>query len=378
MKRRVLLQATAATAIASSWPRTSSAQVPSVATAFATVTPLAGRELTFPRDHGAHPAFRTEWWYLTGLVTAKTGETFGFQCTFFRNGTGVEQSAKHQSAFMPSQLVMAHFAVTRVSDTTAKERLTHIQRIGRATHGLAGASETTTDVFTRNWRLQLKSDGYHITAKDSQLSMALIAQPTQAILLQGDRGFSRKGPNANQASYYYSQPQLRVSGGIELDGKRFEVQGTGWLDHEWSTEVMSSDATGWDWVGMNLADGSALMAFRMRQSNGSALYTAATYRSADQRTRLVLSSDQVQWEDSASWPSEKSGARYPSKLTLSLNHPQLRRQFELVPMAMEQEIDAKATTGTVYWEGVTALVENGQRVGAGYLEMTGYWKPIRF
>jgi predicted secreted hydrolase len=369
-----------------------SASAQPMALPFATVT--AGPRLQFPRDHGAHPDYRTEWWYLTGLVESAKAQSFGFQCTFFRSSTGLTRSADRLSHFTPSELIMAHFAVTRLSaDANTKSSLEHIQRIARVStikgRPIAFASRETTDVNIRDWRLRLTPAGYDIQATDPALSMKLSATPTQPILLQGEKGFSRKGPLPNQTSYYYSQPQMQVAGQLTLAGTLHEVKGRAWLDHEWSTEVMSGDATGWDWLGMNLDDGGALMAFRMRSKGGEGgkggkggkggdtIWSAATYRSKAGET-ITLSPEHVTITPQGSWQSAKSNTIYPAQLQLTLSHPRLQRSLQLVPLKPDQEVDARATTGTIYWEGATELREAGKRIGAGYLEMTGYWKPIQF
>ncbi len=344
---------------------------------FASVT--QGVALNFPRDHGAHPDFRTEWWYLTGIVesTKKTGDRFGFQCTFFRTSTGLKRSSKRFSAFTPEQLVMAHFAVTTLSANLPSKPLTHVQRIARAGFNLAGASEETTDVHIRDWRLRLKPNvGYEISCNDPTLAIQLLATLTQPKLLQGSAGFSRKGP-LPAASYYYSQPQLAVAGTIALENQSHSVTGKAWLDHEWSTKVMSGNATGWDWVGINFDDGSAFMAFRMRDKTRNAIWSAATLRNAAGKTQ-TFTPEQITITPSGEWQSPRSQSIYPASLSIRLNATGLTREFIVTPLAKDQEVDARATTGTIYWEGAVALTEGNKRVGVGYLEMTGYWSAIQF
>ena len=230
---------------------------------------LAPRTLRFPRDHGSHPDLRTEWWYITGHALAG-GRPFGFQVTFFRSR--VEATQRLQSAFAARQLVFAHAALTDLQG----RKLHHDQRIARAGFGIAEAAEADTDVRLRDWQLR-REDGptpgssrYTARVQAARFALDLRFDTTQPVLLQGSAGLSRKGPDAAQASYYYSQPQLAVSGHITLEGQRLPVATDGppqshraWLDHEWSEALMHPEAVGWDWIGMNLDSGAALTAFRL-------------------------------------------------------------------------------------------------------------------
>ncbi|MBE0475476.1 carotenoid 1,2-hydratase, partial [Rhodoferax sp.] len=239
--------------------------------------------LQFPRDLGSHPDFAIEWWYITGHLQAAQRE-FGFQITFFRSRVPVTQGMR--SAFSAKQLIFAHAAVTDV----AGQRLLHDQRIARASGNaqidLASASETDTDLSLGNWWLRRGGSGngntstYQAKAIGADFSFQLALRETQPLLLQGEQGWSRKGPEASQASYYYSLPQLQVSGQLSLGDETLPVQGQAWLDHEWSQSLMHPDAVGWDWIGMNLLDGSALTAFRLRTKDGAALWAGGSLRAA--------------------------------------------------------------------------------------------------
>ena len=236
-----------------------------------TTAALGPLRLQFPRDLGSHPDFRTEWWYITGSLSGDTpAQSFGFQLTFFRSRVAATQGMR--SAFAAKQLLFAHAAVTDV----AGKKLWHDQRLARAGFGLAQASETDTDVRLRDWSLRRDGNTYLAQAAGAGFDFTLTLTETQPLLLQGDRGLSRKGPEPKQASFYYSLPQLRASGTLRLggkavSGKALAVQGQAWLDHEWSDELLHPQAVGWDWIGMNLADGSALTAFQLRTKAGAAL-----------------------------------------------------------------------------------------------------------
>ena len=320
----------------------------------------AGRSLVFPRDHGAHPAYRTEWWYVTGRVLHE-GVERGFQVTFFRSRPGVHED--NESAFTPKQLLFAHAAIAEAG----RGRLLHDQRIAREGFGLAYAETSDTRVAIDGWKLERAGGTYHafINANDFALDLQLI--PTQPILLQGRAGFSRKGPLAGQASYYYSVPQLRVEGSIRTDAGTLAVTGTAWLDHEWSSEILPADAQGWDWVSVNLLDGGALMAFRIRDKRGATMWAGGSVRNRNGRLR-VLEPDDIRFEPRREWRSPRSGATYPVALKVRAGPHTL----ELEPMMDDQELDSTATTGVIYWEGAVRATAGGRTLGHGYLEMTGY------
>lgn len=330
---------------------------------------LPARTLQFPRDFGSHPDLRTEWWYVTGEAWAGA-RRFGFQLTFFRSR--VEATQPLESAFAAKQLIFAHAALTDLQNG----RLLHDQRIARAGFGIAQASEKDTDVRLRDWRLQRDASSGHYQASLPAEGFALQLRfaPTQPLLLQGQAGLSRKGPEAAQASYYYSEAQLAVSGSVALaDGRALPVQGTAWLDHEWSQALMHPEAVGWDWIGMNLNDGSALTAFHLRRKDGSALWAGGSWRAPGQRARS-FSADEVRFEALRHWHSTRSGARYP--VQWRVHTP--AGVFEVVSLLDDQELDSRGSTGAIYWEGLSELRSaQEQVVGRGYLEMTGYADPLR-
>lgn len=326
-----------------------------------------GVPLEFPRDHGAHPAYRTEWWYITGRVRSDTGQVLGIQLTFFRSRPDLPQG--NPSRFAPDQLLFAHAAIS----DPASGRLLHEQRSAREGFGLAQASTETTAVQLGDWSLVRAPDGsYHGQIQAAEFGLDLQFRPSGPPLLQGKSGYSRKGPDPAQASYYYSQPQLAVRGQIDHQGKRLAVQGTAWLDHEWASAVLASEAVGWDWTGINLDDGAAFMAFRIRDKNDRVYWTTAMWRDADGRSH-AFRPEEIEFTALRFWQSPHTGARYPVAWRLRLGS----RQIELQPLMDDQELDSRASTGTVYWEGaVDALDENEQPIGQGYLELTGYFQEM--
>jgi predicted secreted hydrolase len=343
-------------------------------------TLLAGRDafalpiktLSFPRDHGAHPEFRTEWWYLTGYAdigTPHQPHLLGFQITFFRSR--IDSAQTLNSRFAAKQLLFAHAAIT---DINAQKHL-HDQRIARAGFGVAQASNETTDVKLRDWTLKRDAQGGYtsrIRAKDFQFDLQF--KPTQPLLLQGKLGLSRKGPDVKQASYYYSQPQLKCAGSVTYAGSTKPIEnGIAWLDHEWSEEILHPEAVGWDWIGMNLLDGSSLTAFQLRRADGSALWAGGSFRDASTTstttTTTIFEPTDVQFKGSQIWESPSSRGRYAMQWQVTTS----RGTFTVRSLMNAQELDSKSSTGTVYWEGLADLFDaNNKLAGRGYLEMTGY------
>ncbi|HVL34657.1 MAG TPA: carotenoid 1,2-hydratase [Burkholderiales bacterium] len=328
---------------------------------------LPAADIRLPRDHGAHPDFRIEWWYITGHLAAGARE-FGFQVTFFR--TRVDAAQALRSRFAAKQLVFAHAAITDVEG----RRLWHDQRIAREGFDVAGAATGDMSLKLRDWSLARSPGG----AMDARVAAAgfsfeLRCTPTQPVLLQGDQGLSRKGPNPAQASYYYSEPQLAVQGTIVLQGRRVPVAGRGWLDHEWSEELLDPAAAGWDWIGINLDDGGALTAFRLRRPDGTTVWDGGSLRPRGGPARIFAPGEAV-FTPQRRWTSPSSGATYPVEWAV-----RTPAGLHTVRAVLDnQELDSRASTGAIYWEGLSRLQDGqGRPVGSGYLEMTGYAQRLR-
>lgn len=332
---------------------------------FSTVMP--GHTLNFPHDRGAHPDFRTEWWYVTGWLTTPDNKPLGFQITFFRSAT--DHDRDNPSKFAPAQLIIAHAALS----DPAIGKLQHDQKIARAGMGLAHAQTGETNISLHHWRMQRNADGKYqisVPARDFMLNLTLTA--TQPVLLQGQQGYSRKGPQPEQASYYYSEPHLQVSGSITRNGKPINISGQAWLDHEWSSTVLDARAAGWDWAGANLDGGAALMAFRIRGKDGSTLWQHATLRDANGKLTHYASRD-IRFIPQRTWRSPRTGANYPVEMLIETGTV----RWKLRPLQDDQELDSRASTGSVYWEGAVQIERNDQPAGRGYFEMTGYDKPLK-
>jgi predicted secreted hydrolase len=344
--------------------------------------PGGPRPLQFPRDFGAHPDDHIEWWYLTGLLEAAAAAglpggqpaerlRLGLQLTFFRVRPAIDPD--NPSRFAAHQLVLAHAALADPRRGT----LLHEERIARAGFSVAAVSSADTAVEVDRWRLARDpaSGVYRGSAQGAQFGFELTAAPTQPLLLQGDGGYSRKTPAApgasESASRYYTEPQLALEARVRLDGAGAgDWSGRAWLDHEWSGRLLPPQAAGWDWVGFNLDDGAALTAFRIRDAAGGTSYAYASLRAPGHATRTFAPS-QVRFEPLQQWVSPRTRARYPVAQRITAGE----RTFETRPLMPDQELDARASSGLVYWEGASDLLEDGQAVGSGYLEMTGYAGP---
>jgi predicted secreted hydrolase len=334
---------------------------------YAVVTP--GRAFAFPADFGAHPDYRTEWWYVTGWLATESGKPLGFQVTFFRSRTAHDPA--NPSAFAPKQLVIGHAALS----DPALGRLVHDERSAREGFGLAYAKTGDTDIKLDDWRMRHVGDGkYTIAIPGRELTLQLELAPTQPVLVQGERGYSRKGPLPQNASYYYSQPQLSVRGTVARHGAApVAVTGKAWLDHEWSSEYLHPDAAGWDWIGANLDDGSALMAFQIRAKRGGKLWAHAVVRDASGKV-TQYAPDQVGFTPDAWWKSPRTGATYPVAATITTG----ATHWRVAPLQQDQELDSRRSTGAVYWEGAVSVARDGVAAGHGYLELTGYAAPLTF
>ncbi len=327
---------------------------------------LPAAHLQFPADHGAHPALRTEWWYITGHAV-QGGRMFGFQVTFFRSR--VAQTQEMASRFAAKQLLFAPAAVTDLQGA----KLLHDPRNARTGFATAAAAPGDARLRLRDWSLVREGEAWHAVVSAAGFAFDLRCAATQPVLLQGDQGLSRKGPLAQEASYYYSQPQLAVSGTLSLQGRPFTVTGKAWLDHEWSDEYLAPEAVGWDWLGMNLDDGSALTAFRMRRADGSTLWDGGSLRNPQGALRATRPGE-MEFRAQRRWTSPLSGASYPVEWNLRTPGG----NYTIRALIDNQELDSRGSTGAIYWEGLSDLLDGrGRRVGSGYLEMTGYATRLR-
>lgn len=357
LSRRRMLAGLAGLGVRASWS----------APAYPAVLP---RALEFPADFGAHPDYRTEWWYLTGWLDGPPGP-LGFQVTFFRARTGLGDD--NPSAFAARQLIIGHVALA----DPARARLLVDERIAREGFGLAEAAVGDTDLALEGWRLRRDpdTDTYLARLEARDFALDFRARAGGPPWLQGDAGLSRKGPAPAQASYYYSRPRLQVQARLSGAAGPQERTGVAWLDHEWSTEALAPEARGWDWVGMHLDDGSSLAAFQVRARDPAAppLMTYAARRSGAGAVDLYPPG-QVAFAPRRWWTSPRTGTAWPVAQRITVGG----QRFDTVPLMDDQELDSRLSTGAIYWEGASRLEADGRPAGRGYLEMTGYAAPLVF
>jgi predicted secreted hydrolase len=325
------------------------------------------RPLDFPADHGPHPDYQTEWWYYTGNLETTDGRHFGYQLTFFRRAlVPPAERQERASSWAADQATMAHFALTDV----AGRRHHAFERFSRAAAGLAGAQSPPYRVWLEDWMVEEIGAGvYRLTAAQDDLRIDLQLTDQKGPILHADGGYSQKGPDPGDASYYISQTRLASIGTVTLGAATYAVDGLSWMDHEFSTSALADDQVGWDWFALQLDDGSDLMMFQIRRADGGLdPRSSGTLVEPDGSTRH-LTSDDFTITVTARWESPGSGAVYPSGWTASVPAADLR--LEIMPYLADQELDLSIR----YWEGAVRIT--GQRAGravtgSGYVEMTGY------
>ena len=338
-----------------------------MAAAESTYAPVtAGLPLRFPEDLGSHPRFRTEWWYVTGWLLTERAESLGFQITFFRTKPDID--ANNPSDFAPRQIMVAHCALS----DPQRGALWQDQKIRRAALGLAGAAEGDTNVWIDRWSLKREAQTYLAKVAAEDFSFDLALTETQPALINGEDGVSRKGPQPQAASYYYSLPHMQVAGTVSRKGSATQVTGEAWFDHEWSSEYLDTEAAGWDWIGINFQDGGALMAFQIRGLDGKAHWAGGTIRTGAGLPKILKPED-VQFRAGRRWTSPRTGIAYPVEWTVRADG----HEITLKALFDDQENDTRLSTGAIYWEGAVRAFDAKSQVGRGYLELTGYGERLR-
>ncbi len=324
----------------------------------------------FPRDHGPHPRFQTEWWYYTGNLAADSGRRFGFQFTIFRRALSAEASAS-ESEFRANDIYMAHFTL---SDIGAGE-FHHDQRYARGGAGLAGATaQPRYRVWLEDWQASAEDEAAtltRLTAASDDYAIDLTLRQVKAPALQGDGGLSQKSGEVGNASYYYSLSRLRTTGRLTVGGQQHAVTGQAWMDHEFSTSALGDDAQGWDWFGLIFDDGSELMAGQIRLLDGGVEAAfGGLMIDSDGGTRL-LGADDISITPTATWRSPHSGGEYPAAWVIAIRGAE-GYEIEIAPLLADQELHG---AGIVYWEGAVRV--SGDKSGYGYAELTGYVGSMR-
>jgi predicted secreted hydrolase len=345
------------------------------ATSFRPAT--AGYRYEFPRDHGSHPAYRTEWWYYTGHLQAKNGRTFGFELTFFRRAIPPDEVKTQPSQWSVNHLYFAHFAVTDVDG----QRFHFSEKLSRAGLGKAGAEESQLHVWIDDWRAEMPAavpgGAQTLFARAGTFALSVTLQPVKPLVVHGQDGISRKGAEYGQASHYYSFTRLATAGTLTIGGEQFDVTGATWMDHEFGSADLGKDLVGWDWFSIQLADNSELMLYRLRRSDGSPdPASSGTVVSPDGETRHLSVAD-IRIESTGTWTSPKSQAVYPNRWRIAI--PSLDVRLDLVPVLADQELRTTSSVQVTYWEGAVSVsgTKQGRPIqGQGYAELTGYAERI--
>ncbi len=327
---------------------------------------LEPREFVFPADHGPHRDFRTEWWYFTGNLTTAGGRAFGYQFTLFRSAVA-PRAPDRESDWATRQIYMAHFALT----DPINQSFHAFERFSRGAAGLAGVDLRPFRAWLEDWEIAGGEDPppFRLRAAEGGTAIELELDSAKPVVLNGDRGLSRKGREPGNASYYYAFTRMPTRGTVTVGYKTFEVQGSSWLDREWSTSVLEEDQAGWDWFALQLSDGRDLMVYQLRRSDGSAdPLSSGTLTAADGSSRS-LPSDAFSLEPLGNWISPATGVTYPSRWRLQV--PDAAIDLQVTPLLPDQELDLSFR----YWEGAVAVTgsSSGEAVsGRGYVELTGY------
>lgn len=327
------------------------------------------RHWRFPRDHGGHPEYRTEWWYFTGNLTDGGKHKYGYQLTFFRQGIAPEPEFP-ASKWAVRDLYLAHFTITDIDGG----RFSMSERVSRTGPGLAGSSVQTLDAWLFSWSARFKDGAILLDAREGDGWIELELTPRKPVVLHGKNGLSQKGPKPGQASHYASLTDLATSGRMKVPGndRVLQVRGISWFDHEFGSNQLSSDQIGWDWFGLHLSDGRDLMLYLMRRRDGSIDASSGTLVEPNGQTKQIYAGDMV-IEATRRWKSPKSKGSYPAGWTIRL--PKHQVNLDVQSLVANQELITNESTGITYWEGVVSGKgkSKGRPVGCeGYAELTGY------
>jgi len=329
------------------------------------------RSFEFPRDHGPHPTFKTEWWYYTGNLHNAAGRRFGYQLTFFRNALQPE-STPRQSAWASNQVYLAHFALSDPQN----DDFYYAERFSRAGLGLAGATAEPFHVWLEDWSARGTGNAslpMELRADNGEVAIELQLDSIKPFVLQGQEGLSQKSAEPGNASYYYSLTRMATSGLIRIAGNNYQVSGTSWLDREWSTSALGPNQVGWDWFSLQFDDDTELMYYQLRLEDGQPDPLSSGVLVAEDGNIKRLTAADVRVEVLDYWTSPHSGGRYPARWRLQVPAEQL--SLEIVPLMADQELQ----TSIRYWEGAVFVQgTRGQKniQGYGYIELTGYDKEL--
>jgi predicted secreted hydrolase len=334
---------------------------------FAAAAP--GYLYAFPRDHGPHPAFQTEWWYYTGHLTAESGRTYGYQLTFFRRGIDADAVRKNPSRWALKNVFLAHFAITDESE----KKFRYAEKANRPGVATAGAEAKRSRVWNGPWFAEERDGAIVLSAVADDRSILLRVKPSRPPVIHGRDGVSRKGPGKTQTSHYYSMTRMETTGTLTINGRLETVKGLSWMDHEFGSNQLSDQQVGWDWFGLHLDNGMDLMLYRIRREDGTVepVSSGTLIEPDGQTTHLPFEAFVYSIRDT--WKSRKSNSVYPSRWTIAV--PDHGIELTITPAVADQELVTTRSTRVTYWEGsvlVTGRVGNEKVTGRGYAELTGY------
>jgi len=335
-------------------------------------TALPGYRYEFPRDYFDHPAYQTEWWYYTGNLRSADGRNFGFELTFFRQG--VSRNPTAESAWDLQDVYFAHFALSNLS----AKKFFHTERTNRTGPSLAGASAELKRIWNGNWSVAWVGGEEHLTALNGSFGLDLRLKSQKSPVVHGTNGVSQKSAGAGHASHYFSETRMAAAGSLTFDSKRYSVSGSAWMDHEFFTHQLEPDQIGWDWFSLQLDDDSELMLFQIRRRDGSIdPYSSGTLVDAQGHPTHLGSSDFQLLPESERWISPATRASYPIGWQIKVHV--LNLTLVATTPLPSQELVATSTAVPSYWEGAILLQgkKNSSNItGSGYLEMTGYDRPV--
>lgn len=330
--------------------------------------------LEFPKNHGAHPDFKTEWWYFVGHLNSDKGQTFGFEMTFFRVGLAPEIQSK--SNWRHHSLYLTHAALTADDD----KEFYYDERVSRGAFNEAGAEQNKLHVYNGDWFALMEDNIIRMQSKTDDFAFNLELHPAKKLVLHGENGFSRKGPEHGEASYYFSFTRLQGGGTLSYKGQDLVItQATAWMDHEVTSQELPDGIQGWDWFAIQLDNNEEIMVYQLRQSDGNkSPFSKGSYVNNEGRAEN-LKHDQFEMRSIDSWQSKKTGITYPSGWYISIPH--LDYEFKVIPTVKQQELMTEESTGVNYWEGRSRVeaAKSGRPVkGQAYVELTGYDKPLDY
>ena len=334
-----------------------------------------GYMYVFPRDHGSHEQFQTEWWYFTGHLSGTNGRRFGYELTFFRRGIDSSDAWSNPSSWAMRHLYFAHFALTDESN----DQFQFAEKLSRAGINKAGARTDSLDVWIDRWSVKAVAPDhrqFHLQAQTEGFSIDLTVESRKPPVIHGIHGVSLKGQHPEHTSHYYSLTRLQTTGSVVVDGTRIEVNGVSWMDHEFGSADLAEDLVGWDWFSLQLDNDYDIMAYGLRRADGTFDAASSATLVWPNGSTKFLSLEEIRVNVQRHWTSPVSGAIYPNQWTISI--PSEEVELRISPRMAHQELVTRRSTGVTYWEGavdVTGLWKGRDIHGQGYVELTGYAEP---